>query len=134
MLRGKNIELLMGKVIDVLRSKGYFAIKLYPKRTHNGDYIEGEPFDYLIIKNGKVIAFDTKEAKKEKWYIGNAKLSQIKFLRMIKKNGGEAFFLVYFYPYEKFIKYDIDLIINTDEKFLTPGKGEVWELKTFLNS
>lgn len=124
--RGSNLELKIDQWIKKLLDKGIYGQKNHAKRLHDGTFVSGEAFDYLIICKGKTYCFDAKESKTEKWSLQNAKLNQIKYLKISENNGAESFFLVYFYGSNQLIRFNIDVIINAltlKQRTLTADKG-----------
>lgn len=102
---------------------GFHAHKNQPERTYSGKFIKGEPFDYEIFTDRFKWCFDAKECKSDSWSLTNAKITQVNALKQCKNAGLDAFFLVYFYPVKKLIRFDVDLIIETEKKSLTPEDG-----------
>lgn len=73
-----------------------FAKKLHPNRLHSGKYVEGEPFDYLILREGETFCFDAKECNQDALYAKNIPLHQFNDLLQAEKHGAIVFFLIYF--------------------------------------
>lgn len=121
--RGKALERSLNKLCKVVQSHGFHAHKNQPERTYSGRFISGEPFDYEIFTDRFKWCFDAKECHKKSWPVANAKLTQINALKQCKNAGIEAFFLVYFYPTSQLVKFDVDLLIETNKKSLTPEEG-----------
>ena len=126
MRKGYQLENQFKRWFKFLNDNGVFAIKLQPERTDSGIRVNGEPFDAIIISKGKTYCFDLKESQSEKFSLLNAKLHQVKYLKICQDNGAESFFLVYFYTSKILIRFDIDVIINAltlKQKTLTADKG-----------
>lgn len=121
--RGKAFERSLNQVCKKIQSLGFHAHKNQPTRNYDGKFISGEPFDYEIFTKNVKWCFDAKECHSNSWNLHNAKISQINALKQCKNAGLDAFFLVYFYPVKKVIRFDVDLIINTDKKSLKPEDG-----------
>ena len=121
--RGKRLEREINKLCKVIQSHGFHAHKNQPQRTYSGKFIAGEPFDYEIFTDRFKWCFDAKECKGDSWSLSNAKLSQVNALKQCKNAGLDGFFLVYFYKTGKLIKFDVDLIKETDKKSLKPEDG-----------
>lgn len=135
MRRGQYLETELNRVLKYLNSIGIHAHKNHPKRTDDGKYLEGEPFDYEVISHGRVYTFDAKECQRKKWNLQNAKPKQIKHLLNCKHQGADSFFLVYFFPANKLIKFDVELVrqrIADGIKSLSPGEGVKWDWRTLL--
>ena len=131
--RGKALERSLNKLCKEIQRIGFHAHKNQPERTYSGRFISGEPFDYEIFTDKVKWCFDAKECKSKRWSLQNAKLTQVNALKQCRNAGLEAFFLVYFYPYKKLIRFDVDLIIQTDKASLTPEDGIEVDLNELLN-
>ncbi|MBR2209757.1 MAG: Holliday junction resolvase RecU [Synergistaceae bacterium] len=130
MRRGFEFENELNRVSKYLASIGVHMHKNHAHRTESGIYIEGEPFDYEVIVNGRVICFDAKECAAKSWNLSNAKLNQVNSLCMCRKNGAEAYFLVWFKAINKIIRFDIEIVkdaLINGKKSLKPEEGKIWE-------
>lgn len=136
MRKGHYLEIELNKIINYLNNNGVHAHKNHAKRTQDGVYLEGEPFDYEVISNGKTFCFDAKECHANKWNLKtNAKLSQVKNLLDAADNGAEAFFLVWFAEQNKIVKFDIHYVQEAMAKGTSSLKaedGEGFEWRIFL--
>jgi len=94
------LEKTINKYLAYLNSIGIFATKLSAERLYDGTYLNGEPFDYIILKD-KAICFDAKESHGEYIQVKEKELKQLKNLLMCESKGHSAFFLCYFYKYKK---------------------------------
>ncbi|NCC41476.1 MAG: hypothetical protein EOM21_19035 [Gammaproteobacteria bacterium] len=74
----------------------FFWMKLHPHRLFDGTYISGEPFDYIIIREGKTICFDAKECNSNALYASKIPVHQFNDLLKAEKNGAFVFFLIHF--------------------------------------
>lgn len=72
-----------------------FYKKLHPHRLHTGQYIEGEPFDYLLIMEGVTYCFDAKE-QTDNLYAKEIPMHQFNDLLKAEKHGAVVFFIIYF--------------------------------------
>ena len=131
--RGKALEKTINKLCREIQKQGFHAHKNQPERTYSGRFIAGEPFDYEIFTDQVKWCFDAKECKRNTWSLTNAKMTQVNALKQCKNAGMEAFFLVYFYPIKKLIRFDVDLIIQTEKKSLKPEDGVEVNLNALLN-
>ena len=129
MRRGFSLEHQVQKLCDAVNNQGGFAQKNHPHRTVDGLYLEGEGFDWLFLTDWYKAAFDTKECTVKYWNLSNAKLKQVAALKRCKNTGLDAFFLVYFYPSKKLVKFDVDLVMQTDKKSLSAEDGVIWDYK-----
>jgi penicillin-binding protein-related factor A (putative recombinase) len=120
--RGKSLEHALNKYITYLESIGVHAHKNHANRSHDGQYLAGEPFDYEIFRDKTLIAFDAKECKSNSFQTANCKLSQIKSLQDIERHGGTVFFLVYFFSSNSLVKYTLEQVMKN--KSLKPDQGE----------
>ena len=129
MQRGHFLESELDRVIEYLNSIGVHGHKNHARRTVDGTYLEGEPFDYEVLVDGVLHCFDAKESKTDKWALSNAKPLQVKHLQNCKKHGAEAYFLVYFASRRKLKRFDVDVVIEEmkNKSYLTPDKGGDWD-------
>ena len=72
-----------------------FYKKLHPHRLHDGQYVEGEPFDYIVIMEGTIYCFDAKE-QNDDLYFKEIPMHQFNDLLKAEKCGAVVFFLIYF--------------------------------------
>lgn len=124
--RGSSLELQIDRWIKVLMDRGIYGQKNHAKRLQDGTYTQGENFDYILISNGKTYCFDAKESRVERWSLSNAKIHQVKYLKIAQDNGADAFFLVYYFPSNLLIKFPVTTIIDAlsnKKKSLTAAEG-----------
>ena len=129
MRRGHEFEIQLGRLKDYLNSVGVHMHKNYPRRALDGTFIEGEPFDYIVISHGKVHCFDAKECEGRRWSLKNAKFEQVRALLTCERNGAEAYFLVLFKP-DKVIRFDATTVcdaLQAGKKSLGPEEGAEWD-------
>ena len=130
MRRGFEFENELNRVGKYLASVGIHMHKNHAHRSISGEFLEGEPFDYEVISHGTVHCFDAKECSSKSWSLKNAKLNQINNLCMCQNNGAEAYFLVWFKPVNKIIRFDAKIVKDAlirGRKSLDPDEGEIWE-------
>ena len=130
MRRGHNFEAELDRLSKYLNANGVHMHKNHAKRTEQGVYLEGEPFDYEVFSHGVIHCFDAKECAGSRWNLKNAKLSQLNNLLMCQKNGAQAYFLVWYKEKNLIIRFDAELIkeaLKSGKKSLTPEDGEQWE-------
>jgi penicillin-binding protein-related factor A (putative recombinase) len=130
--RGIYLEKQLEKVIDFLRSRGIHGHKNHARRTKDGTYVEGEPFDYEVFCNGKLHVWDAKECHGSRWNLTNAKPHQLKHLLDCRHHGAEAFFLVLFHP-DTLVAFDAEVIrqkMAAGQKSVTPAEGRPWDWQT----
>ena len=130
MRRGHNFEAELDRLSKYLNANGIHMHKNHAKRTEQGVYLEGEPFDYEVFSHGVIHCFDAKECAGSRWNLKNAKLSQLNNLLMCQKNGAQAYFLVWYKERNLIIRFDAELIkeaLKSGKKSLTPEDGEQWE-------
>ena len=104
--------------------------KNHAKRTESGVYLEGEPFDYEILKGGELHVFDAKECSSAHWNLSNAKLSQLNNMLVCHKNGAQAYFLVWFKLSNKIVRFDAELVrqaLVDGKKSLREEDGQLWQ-------
>ena len=92
-----------------------FYKKLHPNRTHHGKYIEGEPFDYILFREGSIFCFDAKETKKNVLYASQIPIHQFNDLLKAEKHGAIVFFIIYFSTQKK-LKFVHPKTILDDKK------------------
>jgi penicillin-binding protein-related factor A (putative recombinase) len=92
-----------------------FYRKLHPHRLHNGEYVEGEPFDYLVMMGGETFCFDAKECASSVLYLSKIPLSQFNNLLKAEKHGATVFFLIYFVENKKMAFVHPKTILKNDK-------------------
>ncbi|MEA5034199.1 hypothetical protein [Cloacibacillus evryensis] len=129
MRKGAHLEREIDRVIKFLDTRGIHGHKNHAKRTQDGTYIEGEPFDYEIFSPSRVWCFDAKECEASAWPLSKAKLSQVS--NLLKVNG---FFLVWFSGPKKLIAFDAKIIQAKLglQGSITPDEGTEFDWQTFL--
>lgn len=130
-----SFESQINKLIKYVFDSGYFGTKLHPNRNHTGQYIEGEPFDYMIVLPNYKACFDAKMCEGLKWQFKPKDIKQAENLKHCKNAGMDAFFLVYFSDYKRMVKYDVDLFLGVlaeNRKHLKITEGEEWDYKKCL--
>ena len=134
MKKGSHLENEMDRVLKFLDMRGIHGHKNHPKRTNDGTYIEGEPFDYEVFSPSGMWCFDTKECEADAWPLSKAKLSQVNSLMQCARAGCEAFFLVWFVKSRRLIRFDAVLVADSLGKkgSLTPDEGVAFDWQVFL--
>lgn len=122
-----QIDKLIQRMID--NEKGY-GWKNHPFRSHNGTYILGEPFDYIIISPTVKLAFDAKQTIWDKYKIVDKDIKQAYNLYKMSKYGFDSFFLVLF-KMNILKKVDIKTFFNilTNRKYLKIDDGIDFDYK-----
>ena len=96
--RGKSLEKSIRELFKRYTQLGIHCQRNYPERGPQGEYLGKHGFDFQVFHAGKFYAFDAKECHGSLWnFTTNAKLHQIKALFDIERQGGNGFFMVYFY-------------------------------------
>ena len=137
MRRGFEFEAELNRVSKYLNANGIHMHKNHAKRTEQGVYLEGEPFDYEVISGGIIHCFDAKECAGSRWNLKNAKVSQLNNLLVCQKNGAQAYFLVWYRNKNAIIRFDAELIkqkLIDGIKSLTPEDGKSWQWTELLTS
>ena len=137
MRRGYYLEQQLDKVLAHLNAIGIHAHKNHVKRTEGGIYLEGEPFDYEVFAHGKLTCFDAKESHAKRWNLKNAKRTQVENLLNCQKHGADAFFLVYFVPEHRLIRFDADMVYKSlcgGIKSFTSSEGRPWNWEELTRS
>lgn len=134
MRRGFTLETQFNNLIKYVNASGGHAHKNNASRLIDGTFVQGEPFDYEVFIDGKMMMFDAKECKADKWQFFDKDVKQAENLKNCKANGFDAFFAVYFYNTKKLIKFDVDIFIKAladGRKSLTPSEGSEWSFEEF---
>lgn len=137
MRRGNDFENELNRVSKYLNANGIHMHKNHAKRTEQGIYLEGEPFDYEVISGGVIHCFDAKECSSDRWNLSNAKLNQLNNLLVCQKNGAQAYFLVWYRNKNEIIRFDAELVkqkLTEGKKSLTPEEGIKWKWTELLTS
>ena len=137
MRRGYEFECELNRVSKYLNANGIHMHKNHARRTEQGIYLEGEPFDYEVISGGVIHCFDAKECAGKRWNLSNAKLSQLNNLLVCQKNGAQAYFLVWYRNENAIIRFDAELVrqkLAEGQKSLTSEEGVKWEWTELLTS
>ena len=137
MRRGHEFEAELNRVSKYLNANGIHMHKNHARRTEQGIYLEGEPFDYEVISGGTIHCFDAKECSGDRWSLSNAKLSQLNNLLVCQKNGAQAYFLVWYRKINAVIRFDAELVkqkLADGVKSLKAEEGKKWEWTELLTS
>ena len=137
MRRGHEFEAELNRVSKYLNANGIHMHKNHARRTEQGIYLEGEPFDYEVISGGIIHCFDAKECAGRRWNLSNAKMSQLNNLLVCRKNGAQAYFLVWYRNENAIIRFDAELVrqkLADGQKSLTLEEGKKWEWTELLTS
>ena len=137
MRRGHEFEAELNRVSKYLNANGIHMHKNHAHRTEQGIYLEGEPFDYEVISGGVIHCFDAKECAGKRWNLSNAKLSQLNNLLVCRKNGAQAYFLVWYRNENAVIRFDAELVrqkLADGQKSLTKEEGKEWQWTELLTS
>lgn len=129
MRRGHEFETWLGRLQNYLLSIGVHMHKNYPRRSIDGTFISGEPFDYLAIRDGETHCFDAKECEGKRWSLKNAKFEQVDALCRCAKNGAQAYFLVLFKP-DRIVRFDAEQVkaaLVGGKKSLGAEEGRGWD-------
>lgn len=128
--KGAYLEREIERVLSYLSTLGIHGHKNHVRRTAEGQYLEGEPFDYEVFVNGTVHCFDAKECAGKTWSLKNAKLSQIDNLLKCAAHGAEAYFLVFFKAFQKLKRFDAAYVkdaLRSGRVSLGPDEGVDWD-------
>ncbi|NQZ65975.1 MAG: Holliday junction resolvase RecU, partial [Mycoplasmatales bacterium] len=119
-----------GKTIQVLSISAIWTkeLKISFKKIDNSNgklnikdgYIKSKSTtDYYGVSDGKFYSFEAKSTNSHSFPISNIKKHQLDYLYKIKKNGGKAFFIIYFSKYNKFFIIFPETISNLIKKSLS---------------
>lgn len=137
MRRGYEFENELNRVSKYLNANGIHMHKNHARRTEQGIYLEGEPFDYEVISGGIIHCFDAKECSQDSWILKNAKLNQLNNLLVCRKNGAQAYFLVWFKKTNQIIRFDAEVIqkaLTEGRKSIKAGEGKTWQWTELVTS
>lgn len=126
------LEGWVDRQIRIIQHHGYHGHKNHPKRTFDGKYIAGEPFDYEIFTPKVKWCFDAKECAGNHWNLSNAKPGQVNALKQCKNAGLDAFFLVYFRPTGRLIRFDVDTVLECEQSYLAEEEGVKFDINECL--
>lgn len=136
-LRGNELEELINVTNELYRQKKMGVVQKIPtpikpiriddkKRTITLAYFEQKStVDYIGIVQGIGICFDAKETTKNFLPMSNIHAHQISFMEDFKKQGGEAFLIVYFKKYEEYYLLPIDELGLLYEAALAGGRKSI---------
>ncbi len=136
MRRGFEFENELNRVSKYLNANGTHMHKNHARRTEQGIYLEGEPFDYEVLTKGTLHCFDAKECSGDRWDLKNAKLSQLNNLLVCRKNGAQAYFLVWFRKGNRIVRFDAELVkqaLMKGRKSMKPEEGKSWDWTDLLS-
>ncbi len=131
MRKGHRLEKIIDDWFKVLDSQGVACHRHHAKRTIDGIFLEGEQFDYEIIKDKKVYCFDAKEVAGTVWRPLQKDFKQANHLIKCKANGAEAFFLCYFHEHKRMFKFDPEDLKNRTVMCFNDGE-EVYALTEII--
>ena len=127
MTKGKDLELTILHLFKRYQAMNIFCIRLNERKISTGQIVEKSPFDFLVYHDGIVYGFDAKECHDNYINIkGNLKLHQIEAMFQIEANQGHGFFLVYFFNFQKLIKFpakEVFAAMQKEIKSLRPEDG-----------
>lgn len=109
-------------IAAINKSKKGIGWKNFPNRTHDGKYIEGEKFDYIILSENYKCCFDAKMSISDKYKIMKKDIKQAHNLLMTYRAGLDSFFLIYFKSIKnyKVIRVTDFFILLEQRKYITP--------------
>ena len=106
-LRGSELEELINRTNDIYKMRGLALIQkiptpIIPIRLDGHHHItlayfgQKSTVDYIGAVQGIPVCFDAKECKKTTFPLSNIHAHQVEFMRDFTKQGGVAFFLLYY--------------------------------------
>ena len=125
--RGRSLEYAIKQLFKSYESRGIFCQQNFPETLGDGTRIHNHGFDFQILYKGTFYAFDAKESNSPNWSLSNAKLHQLKALTDVEKNGGIAFFMIYYKQERKLVKIYPEIVkkaIAEGRKSLKSSDGE----------
>jgi penicillin-binding protein-related factor A (putative recombinase) len=130
--RGAYFQTQIDRLFDVLKARGIHCHKNHARRTIDGAFVEGEPFDYEIFVNPPHV-FDAKETRGDRWPLSNAKPHQVKALLDCAAHGAEGYFLVLFGDRE-IRRFDAGFVRDAMARgcrSLEKDEGKEWDWREF---
>lgn len=136
-LRGSGLEETVNFTNEQYRKKGLAVIQKVPtpitpvkidkeNKTITLAYFEKQStVDYIGVAQGVAVCFDAKETKSKSLPFHNIHEHQTEFMREFEKQGGEAFFLVYFKDYDEYYYLPFLLFWALREKCRTEGRSSI---------
>jgi recombination protein U len=136
-LRGSALEEVINATNDLYREKGLGIVQKIPtpikpitldkgKGVITLAYFEQKStVDYIGVIQGIPICFDAKETTQASLPIANIHAHQIAFMEDFKKQGGEAFLVVYFKRYEKYFLLSIETLLPYYQAALKGGRKSI---------
>lgn len=124
--RGKTLEKAIKIFFSVYESRGIHCQQNHPEQLFDGTLVKKHGFDFQIFYENHFYAFDAKECNRKTWPVDKAKMHQLKALLTVEQNGGDAFFLVWFKPLEKIVKFPASLVqikLTEGAKAIAPEDG-----------
>lgn len=152
--KGAALEKWLDDICTQLNSMGCHAHKNHPRRSYDGFYLEGEPFDYEFFINGQIHCFDAKENMSgvNEWQILhtgaigekiNARtMREAINLMNCAKGGAQSYFLVFFGNeksdvFNKLIRFEASIIyaaMMNKETHIHYSEGQIWDLAKIINA
>lgn len=136
-LRGSMLEELITLTNDLYREKGLALVQKVPTpikpiridqktRTITLAYFEQKStVDFIGAVQGIPICFDAKETSLKSFPFSNIHLHQIEFMKDFIKQGGEAFFVIYFKEYDEMYLLPFELLYTHWEKVKSGGRKSI---------
>ncbi|WP_027121156.1 Holliday junction resolvase RecU [Mycoplasma leonicaptivi] len=103
-----NIAFIEKKGLDIWFKEvehNNFKLKL-----NNAVIAKKSTVDYIGMYEGRFICFEAKTTQEDRFNLQNIKQHQLNYLNLIQKNGGIAFFIIYFSHRNKFLKVNLEFI------------------------
>ena len=136
-LRGSELEDQINVTNERYRETGLALVQKIPtpikpirmdqeKRTITLAYFEQKStVDYIGVVQGIAICFDAKETTKNFLPLSNIHKHQVTFMEDFKKQGGEAFLIVYFKKYEEYYFLPIEQLSTLCQLAETGGRKSI---------
>lgn len=133
-LRGSALEEMINRTNEFYREKGLALIQKVPtpitpieidQKTRHitlAYFDQKSTVDYIGACQGIPICFDAKESATETFAIQNIHDHQVEFMREFEKQGGVAFFLIYYTKLEKMYFMPIEEMVVFTERAKNGGR------------
>lgn len=101
-----------GGLESMLRQQQWCGI-LYDLRKQSG--FEGELHDFLLVLPRRVVGFDAKECRANRWNVNQKTiLKQAQALYRLKAMGHSGFFVVWFAKVDRIVVFDVQQVIDAE--------------------
>ena len=94
--RGRDLEIAVNRLFKHYRALSLPCHQNHPRRLVDGTAVEKNDYDFEVLHQGRLYAFDAKQCDGPVWHPDKRFIHQEKALSDVAAQGGEGFFLVLF--------------------------------------